>query len=59
MRNTPLKEHVLVREEAELEFIVAECLRPRRGGDQDEPAGTVFVRAKTAIVVAERKWPAA
>ena len=58
MRNTPAEEHVLVREEAELEFI-AECLRPRRGGDQDEPAGTVFARAKTAIVVAERKWPAA
>ena len=58
MRNTPPEEHVLVREEAELEFI-AECLRPRRGGDQDEPTGTVFVRAKPAIVVAERKKPAA
>jgi len=44
MRNTPPKEHVLVREEAELEFIVAECLRPRRGGDQDETAGIVFAR---------------
>ena len=58
MRNTPAEEHVLVREEAELGFI-AECLRPRRGGDQDEPAGTAFVLAKPAIVVAERKKPAA
>ena len=37
MRNTPPEEHVLVREEAELEFI-AECLR--RAGARDEEAET-------------------
>ena len=56
MRNTPPEEHVPVGEEADLDLI-AECLHPRRGGDQDEPAGTVVARAKTAIVAAERKWP--
>ena len=40
MRNTPPEEHVPVREEAELDLI-AECLHPRRGGDQDELDGTV------------------
>ncbi len=56
MRKTPPEEHVPVREEAELELIAELCARGEEA-IKDEPAGTVFARAKTAIVAAERKWP--
>ena len=57
MRKTPPEEHVPVREEAELELIAEFACARDEEAIKDEPAGTVFARAKTAIVAAERKWP--
>ena len=57
MRNTPAEEHVPVREEAELELIAEFACARGEEAIKAEPAGTVFARAKTAIVAAERKWP--